>query len=88
VDGGLLQKPESLPEVFKELTVSDLFISQTRFWNAGLLRNLVGNEDTDRILNSPIFEPNQHDRRVCKLETNGIYSVRSGIISVSVNIWI
>jgi hypothetical protein len=44
VDGGVLQKPESLPEAFKQLTVSDLFISQTRFWNVGLLRNLVGNE--------------------------------------------
>lgn len=78
VDDGVLQKPESLPEEFKELTVADLFISQTRFWNVGLLRNLVSNEDTNRILNTPIFESNQHDRRVWKSETNGIYSVRSG----------
>jgi len=72
-----LQKPESLPEKFKELTISDLFISQTRFWNIGLLRNLVGNEDIDRILNTHIFERNQHERIMWKLETNGIYSIRS-----------
>jgi hypothetical protein len=76
VDGGVLQKRESLPEEFKELTVLDLFKSQTQFWNVGLLRNFVSNEVTDRIINTPIFEPSNHDRRVWKLETNGIYSVR------------
>lgn len=55
MDGGDIRKPNNLPECLDKLTVADLFISHSRFWNVWLIRSLVNNEDSDFILNTPIF---------------------------------
>lgn len=63
-------------EAVKDLVVSDLMIQGTRQWNKHLIYALLP-QRYDTILQLPLFDEFEEDRRIWKYTNDGIYFVKS-----------
>ncbi|CAJ2628079.1 unnamed protein product [Trifolium pratense] len=76
-DASSLQLQQTEVSLAGHLAVADVILPDTKGWNLPLLTTLLESSGIDKVLHTPLFDSVVEDKRIWRMEKNGVYSVRS-----------